>query len=73
MVLQKFCETGDTAKVLSTTIPLILAIAANHGRYSGPLPVSPAAYQAKAMTVMVDFMSSEDDSDGAGSTGAVIS
>lgn len=78
LVLQKFCEGGDAAKVLSTTIPLALAIASNHGVYNGPLPVSPDAYVKKAAEVVADAMTddeSETDGDGStpGSTAVVVS
>jgi hypothetical protein len=55
IVLQKFCESGDAAKVISTTVPLALALAANHGMYKGPLPVSRNAYAQKAVQVMEEM------------------
>jgi hypothetical protein len=75
IVLQKFCEGGDAAKVLSTTIPLALALAHNHGAYKGPLPVSPDAYAKKAAEVVEDALADDDsetDEDGIVTSTAVV-
>lgn len=76
IVLQKFCEGGDAAKVLSTTIPLALAIAHNHGAYKGPLPVSPDAYIQKAAEVVAEQMTDDpepSETDAQPATAVVVS
>lgn len=68
IVLQKFCEGGDAAKVISTTVPLALALAANHGIYKGPLPVPPVKYAEKAASIMEDLQTRQFNEDDAGSS-----
>lgn len=76
-VLQKLTEAGDLGKVFSSTVPLVLAIAANHGTYNGPVPLGIEAYKAKAEGVIVEVMSQEESSvngsSGTDSSGASIS
>ena len=51
MVLQKFCSSLSGASALTTTIPMVLAIAANHG-VAVPTPRPFAYYKAQAERVL---------------------
>lgn len=71
-VLQKFTESGDWAKVASTTLPLVLALASNHGRYNGPLLVPIEKYVGKAQAVVAEMDEAQENREAgvSGSTAA---
>lgn len=77
MTLQKLCTTSDLAKVLGTTIPLVLALANNHG-VNVPSPRPLAYYKKRAEEVIEEQELADADAgeNGAGhpaSSGAAVS
>jgi hypothetical protein len=76
MVLQKFCTTSDLAKVLSTSIPMVLALANNHG-VNVPTPRTFGYYKKRAEAVIEEYeeLATDDDAPerNTAATGATVS
>lgn len=69
MFLQKACTTSDLTKVLSTTIPMALALAQNHGM-NVPSPRPIGYYKKRAEQVIEEQdLDDESETDGSSSNG----
>ena len=69
MFLQKACATSDLTKVLSTTIPMALALANNHGM-NVPTPRPFGYYKKRAEQVIEEQeLDEESENDGSSSNG----